>query len=113
MASAVPAIDGNSFTALFVGQFIGLIDRRYSSFFAEIDGLAYRCIAVLLKGSLHPDMPFRLDIIGTSEDSSYSSGYLGDFLYTAGLGNLFFQVFTVKMGIFSSFPEDRVYLQHL
>ncbi len=70
MAAAVSAINRNSFTAKLICQFVGLIDSGDGGLFAEIYGLADRCVTVLLKGSLHPDMPLWLDVVGAPEDAA-------------------------------------------
>ena len=112
MASAVPAINRNPFTAKLIGQFVGLIDGGNGGLFAEIYGLADRCVAVLLENRLHFDMPFRLDVVGASENFPYAGGNPVDFLDTAGFGNLFFKLFAVKAGFLGYLLENRIYLQH-
>ena len=112
MAAAVSAINRNSFTAKLISQFVGLIDSGDGGLFAEIYGLADCCVTVLLKGRLHSDVPFRLDVVGASEDFPELGGDFADFLDTAGFGNLFFQFFAVKAGFLGYLLENRVYLQH-
>ena len=112
MSSAVSAINRNSFTAKLICQFVGLIDGGDGGLFAEIYGLTYRCIAVLLKGGLHPDMPLGLNIVGAFEDFPDFWRNLRDFLDTAGFGNLLFQLFAVKADFLGYLLENRVYLQH-
>ncbi len=112
MSSAVSAINRNPFTAKLIGQFVGLIDGGDGGLFAEIYGLTDRCVIVLLEGRLHSDMPFGLDVVGTSEDFPYAGGNFADFLNAAGFGNLFFQLFGIKAGFLGHLLENRIYLQH-
>jgi hypothetical protein len=94
-----------------IGQFIGLIDRCNGGFLREIYGLADRCVAVPLKGGLHPNVPLRLDIVSTFENFAYFGWYLMDFLDAAGSGNLFFEFPAVKTFFFGYLSKNRVYLQ--
>ena len=110
--SAVPAINRNSFTAKLIGQFVGLIDSGDGGLFAEIYGLADRCVTVLLEGRLHPNVPLRLDVVGAPEDVADFRGDLRDFLNTAGLGKLFFQLFAIEAAFFCYLFENLIYLQH-
>ena len=112
MLSAVSAVDGNTLTAELKGKFVCLIDVCCCGVFAEVYGLTDRCVAVLLEGSLHSDVPFGLDIIGAFEDLADFGWYLSHFLNTAGFGNLSFQFFAVESVLFSYLSEDRVSMQH-
>ncbi len=78
------AVNRNSFATKLIRQFVGLVDIIYGAVFGEIDGLADRRVAVLLKGSLHSDVPFGGDVIGGFENFSDFFGDFGDFLDTAG-----------------------------
>ena len=106
------AINRNSFTAKLIGQFVGLIDSGSGGLFAEIYGLADRSVTVLLKGRLHPDMPLRLDVVGTPEDSADFRGDLSGFLNTAGFGKLFFQLFAIEAADLRYLFKNLIYLQH-
>ena len=97
---AAAAINRNSFTAKAIGKFIGLIDRCNGGFFAEIYGLADCCITVPLKSGLHPNMPLRLNIVGTFEYFANFGRDLRDFLNAAGFGNLSFQPLGAKAAFF-------------
>ena len=55
---AFSTIYRNSFAAKTIRKSICLIDAGGPGLFGEIDGLADGGVAVLLKGGLHPDMPF-------------------------------------------------------
>ena len=83
LGSAVSAINCNSFTAQLVCQFVSFIDGCGGGIFREVYGFADRCIAVLLEGGLHFNVPFGLDIVSTFEDFPYFRGDLVDFLNTA------------------------------
>ena len=109
---AVLAINRNSFATELIGHFIGLIDSGNRRFFVEVDGLADRGIAMLLKSRLHPNVPLRLDIVGSSEYPAYIGGNSGYFLNTACPGDLFFKLFAVNPPFFSHSFENRIYLQH-
>ncbi len=108
---AVAAIDRNSFAAKLIGKSVGLIDSGHRSLFAEVYGLADRGVTVLLKSGLHSNVPFRLDIVGTFENFAESGVDCGDFLNTAGFGNLFFQLFAIKVTLLGHLFEDWIYLQ--
>jgi len=86
--AALAAVDGNSFAAKLIGQFVGLVDGGRGGFFTEIYGLADGCVAVLLKGCLHSHMPFGLDIVSAFEDFADFGGNFGVSLDAAGPCNL-------------------------
>jgi len=109
--SAVLAINGDSFATKSICQFIGLVNGGDGGLFAEVNGFADRCVAVLLKGGLHLNMPFGLNIVSGFEDPSYFGRDLGDFLYGAGFGNSLLKLFAVEALLFGYLFENRIYLE--
>jgi len=65
---AAVAEDGDAFAARFPGENVGLPYVLHGSLVGKVDGLADGVVHHLLKGSLHPDVPLRRDVMGGLED---------------------------------------------
>ena len=108
--TTVAAIDCNSFAAELIGQFVGFIDGCGGCIFREVYGFADRCVAVLLEGGLHFNVPFGLDIVSTFENFAYLGWDLGDLLDTSGFCNLILEYFVIEAGFQSDSFENGIYL---
>ena len=110
---AFPAINRNSFAAKVIREPVCLIHAGDHSSFGKIYRFTDRGVAVLLKGRLHTNVPFRRDIIGAFEDPANFGRDLGHLLNTAGPEYLLDKVVTVKAPFFGDFSENLVSLEQL
>ena len=113
LVAAAPAVDCNSFTAKAIGEFIGSVYGVYCGFLTQVDGLADRGVAVLLKSRLHSDMPLRRDVVGALEDFADRRREIDELLNAAGFGDLTLKLLAVKALLLCELLKNRIGLDHL
>ena len=90
----MPSVDCDSLAAVLISHFVGLVHIGCGGILRQIYSFTDRGITMLLKCSLHPNVPLRLDIVGALEDFADFGGYSPAFLDASGFGDMPLEDFT-------------------
>ncbi len=104
--AATVAVDSDAFAVQLVGQVVNPLDVSNGGRAREIDGLADRGVAMLLKSGLHAHVPFRRNIVGAHKHPANVLGHLGDARERA-FGRQAFQQFVGQEASLLSDPAEQ------
>ena len=111
--AAVIPIDGYAFAAQFPGEKVYFFHFCPGGITAEIYRFGHGIVGVVLKCSLHPNVPFGADIVSRNEDFFDIFRDFIDMAQAAFCGDFVEQCFAENTAFFQLFLEDGVHLGQL